>query len=1436
MNDNNEESVFVIDDDRDNIIQHQSTIGLSSSIGSIDNSTTSNLKVYHSRDDKFPPSIKFIIGNEICERYTFYAIRSILVIYLLNFYGYSGDTATSILHSFNFGSYFLPLLGAYLADGIFVYCVGCIFLGMSALPRLVGDDVETRSPWALIVGLLLLATGTGGIKPVISTFCGDQLDAKRQASLVEKMYKIFYWSINVGGSVSTFLSPVFREHLGYGFAFGIPCLFMFTATIFFVMGSKLYRKRPITGSILITTFGIIGRGLWERIKTLCGRSSQGESYYNGHWLDRSKSHYDNHAVESVKASLSVLVCFIPLPFFWALNDQSSSRWTLQATQMNLNIAGSFSIQPDQIQALNPIIVLSIIPLSEILIYRPLKKRGIPFGPLKRMGVGIFIAVFSFIACALLQIHIDKSEANSVPVLLQIPQYFILAVAEIFISIPGLEFAYSHAPASHKSLIMSGWLLSISVGNIFVVFVVDAIKLTVQWHEYILFAGCMLIFGFIFIFIAYRFKAPDSSIVNYQADQDQHDDDENEIQLEAFGESTTTSIAQLQDEDDITNHSILSDSSSDTNIFHFQFSIKLEKRYVFRNQYLVKIIGREIREINKTYHDNNNIVSSYRFDQIPCLKWVVENDTGNLLHDLCKRSIKGQISYLSRLQVKRATLNMIVAICSPHTYHRSIKFKMDTFEKIFTYYQSAFEQEHFAVDSAVLSGNTELITYLLQKGVPFTTNSFDNACSIGRLDIIQLLLNHKSNNIFIDEIQFTNHSYDVAATNGHINVLYYLDQLKEEYDKKGQYHMIEFTVAAMDGATKNQHWNIVNHMLKRYGQKIKSDRPTSFPPSDHDLNLPLFSNESLKWSVCYGNIEMLETLIGFESPDKNNTRWLDEGLNMAASLGHLKMIKWVQKKSWSFGILPLRMLEEAVKSSHVNVIKFLLASKNFAKFGSSLKRLDLPGPLFAATINGRLDILELLIKTYIKNHAPLDRRGTPVHFTGMVGLACSNGHLHILVWLLDRFVGADVPRECLVQTACRAGKLEILKYLVEQRRFKLTSDDLEDCVGEGHLECIDYILTTQNVMVSRRSIKFACMGGNDQVLKRLIDAITVQRTSRDDLIDFAIQFLDCAITAGSLKCIHLLESNIKVESDRLVTVQQLKLAIYCGSILIAKYLVETYPHLLEIPSTSSIAEQLDITETVNSKRHSMVDYILGLKANKFVEELGKTIELEQSRFQVSHDAIEAAVHNLDSQMIDIFIYHRPNMHIPSPNTLLTYGYIDLYDRVVLWNKEINYIEEQDCLWYCCAILAGNIDLLEYLVKERGFSIPVSSPCSSVGWSKQIQTRIGPSIRSVVYLDSPEYSSFKELHYQESIQFECVANDNYSVIVNCKAPTLQSRAILEAGRNANLTLLRHMLSKSTPHGFKENITYHLKIFTNYSIFYFLHDLISINQSIKLINNNN
>jgi dipeptide/tripeptide permease len=265
-----------------------------------------------------------------------------MVLYLTQYLNFSDDSGTALFHAFVMLSYFTPLLGAIIADSFWgkfktililsmVYAGGVAFVSLTAMPI---DNPDARK-WVPFIGFILVAIGTGGIKPCVAAFGGDQFDINnpKQMKLREKFFSIFYFSINAGSLISIFVTPILRGDVEcfnndcYPLAFGVPALLMVIATIIFVAGSPLYKHMPLKGNVMVQIFQCIIRAAKTK------PTSQKKRF-----LERAISdEFSAQFVDDIYKALHVLVMFLPLPVFWALFDQQSSRWTLQATKMNGNI-------------------------------------------------------------------------------------------------------------------------------------------------------------------------------------------------------------------------------------------------------------------------------------------------------------------------------------------------------------------------------------------------------------------------------------------------------------------------------------------------------------------------------------------------------------------------------------------------------------------------------------------------------------------------------------------------------------------------------------------------------------------------------------------------------------------------------------------------------------------------------------------------------------------------------------------------------------------------------------------------------------------------------------------------------------------------------------------------------------------------------------------
>ncbi|XP_073318311.1 solute carrier family 15 member 1-like [Pagrus major] len=374
----------------------------------------------------YPISIFFIVVNEFCERFSYYGMRAVLVLYFKYFLQWDDDFSTTIYHTFVALCYLTPILGAIVADswlGKFktivylsiVYTLGQIIMAISAIHDItdrdrdgIPDDMTLHVALSM-VGLLLIALGTGGIKPCVAAFGGDQFE-DHQEKQRSTFFSIFYLSINAGSLLSTIITPILRaQECGvhkkmqcYPLAFGVPALLMVVALIVFIIGSGMYNKTAPQGNIIVKVCRCIGFALNNRFRH---RSPQYPK--RDHWMDWAEEGYDKLLIAQVKMVLKVLFLYIPLPMFWALFDQQGSRWTLQATTLNGDF-GVLTIQPDQMQTVNPILILILVPIMDSVIYPLIAKCKINFSPLKRMTVGMLFAALAFIAAALVQIQIDKT--------------------------------------------------------------------------------------------------------------------------------------------------------------------------------------------------------------------------------------------------------------------------------------------------------------------------------------------------------------------------------------------------------------------------------------------------------------------------------------------------------------------------------------------------------------------------------------------------------------------------------------------------------------------------------------------------------------------------------------------------------------------------------------------------------------------------------------------------------------------------------------------------------------------------------------------------------------------------------------------------------------------------------------------------------------------
>lgn len=279
--------------------------------------------------NRWPSQVKFILGNEACERFSYYGMKGILALYITNVLLQTRDQATNIIHLFGFANYFMPLLGAWVSDRFWgryhtilwvslSYCLGHGVMATSDyIPSLSGKAL------ALYIGLGLIAFGSGGIKPCVSAFMGDQFKPE-QRHLLQKAYAAFYWCINLGSTASFFIIPFIRREYGYSWAFGVPGIFMAVATFIFWLGTKHYVRVPPSR--------VSGRVGFFKVFLAAWAGRPQRTAGQGFW-DPARARFSNAEVDAAKSVGPILGVFALIPVFWALFDQTFSTWVLQGEKM-----------------------------------------------------------------------------------------------------------------------------------------------------------------------------------------------------------------------------------------------------------------------------------------------------------------------------------------------------------------------------------------------------------------------------------------------------------------------------------------------------------------------------------------------------------------------------------------------------------------------------------------------------------------------------------------------------------------------------------------------------------------------------------------------------------------------------------------------------------------------------------------------------------------------------------------------------------------------------------------------------------------------------------------------------------------------------------------------------------------------------------------------
>ncbi|RAK16632.1 POT family proton-dependent oligopeptide transporter [Anoxybacillus vitaminiphilus] len=404
---------------------------------------------YEEPKKKHPPGLYLLFFTEMWERFSYYGMRAILVLYLTaslvsGGLGFEESVAVSIYGTFTMLVYFTPIIGGYLSDQ---FLGRRLAITIGGIAMALGNFAlfALHSKMGLYIGLALLIIGNGFFKPNISTLVGElyeENDKRRDAA-----FTIFYMGINIGA----FFAPLVVGYLAedffkttvngvvqYGFKYGF-----LAASIGMVIGQLIFNL-----------FG--NRYLGEIGKKPVGKQTNTVSQSKAPLTKKEKQR---------TAVILILASFVV--FFWAGFEQAGSSLTLYTDKFVDKSIGGWTIPTSWFQSLNPLFIVILAPiLSALWIKLSNTERGDLSIPTK-MALGMILLGLGFLVLVPAVMHTGSNEDQVVEkahVMFIVLTYFMHTLGELCLSPVGLSMVSKLAPVRLASLLMGAWLAGTGVAN------------------------------------------------------------------------------------------------------------------------------------------------------------------------------------------------------------------------------------------------------------------------------------------------------------------------------------------------------------------------------------------------------------------------------------------------------------------------------------------------------------------------------------------------------------------------------------------------------------------------------------------------------------------------------------------------------------------------------------------------------------------------------------------------------------------------------------------------------------------------------------------------------------------------------------------------------------------------------------------------------------
>ncbi len=445
--------------------------------------------------ESHPPGLYALFTTEMWERFSFYGMRALLVLYLTKAVGYDEASALEIYAIYTGLVYLTPLFGGRLAD-LYLGQRKAVIIG--GILMALGQFALTQRE-LLVPGLGLMILGNGFFKPNISVMVGSlypQGDVRRDSA-----YTLFYMGINLGAAVSPLITGYLSERFGWGYGFAAAGAGMIFGLMTFYFTQRLLRGvglppgqtasadavlkvRDWVGVAVISAilaFGVVGMiQAWPVIQPFWSpawlTSSFASFVYKGLillaglgvfiWATEPKAkaemaelHEPFTYVDWQRLGVIVTISLFSV-VFWMGFEQSGGTLNLFADEHTDRAILGYNIPASYFQSINPVFIITLAPLFALL-WTALAKRNFPLPSVAKQGLGLTLLGVAFVVMYFAE---KESQKGLVSPLWLLSVYFIFTVAELFISPIGLSLVNKLAHPRIASLMMAFWFLCTAAAN------------------------------------------------------------------------------------------------------------------------------------------------------------------------------------------------------------------------------------------------------------------------------------------------------------------------------------------------------------------------------------------------------------------------------------------------------------------------------------------------------------------------------------------------------------------------------------------------------------------------------------------------------------------------------------------------------------------------------------------------------------------------------------------------------------------------------------------------------------------------------------------------------------------------------------------------------------------------------------------------------------